>query len=625
MARRHRRQLLKNTYRERSIYKRRMLVCAVMLVMMTGVLVYRYTLLQIIDYDVYKTQSDRNRIQLMPIAPKRGLIFDRNGILLAENIPSYTLTVVRERVKSLDDTLAIIAELIELDDDDIQQFEKRLSRRRPYEEVPLKFRLTEEEIAVVAVNRHRIPGVEVNAQLVRHYPHGELFAHVLGYVGRISEREVDEIDPVNYSGTHHIGKIGLEKYYEDLLHGTVGYQNVESNAHGRILRVLERHDPLPGGDIRLHLDARVQRIAMKAMAGRRGAVVAIDAATGGVIAMVCSPSYDANLFVNGISSKNYRALQEDPDLPLYNRSLQGQYPPASTIKPVWALAGLYYGVVTPSTRFADPGWFSLPNDTRRYRDWKRGGHGTYVDMNEAIAESCDVYFYELAYKLGIDRLYDFGTRFGLGNVTGIDNTNERAGLLPSRAWKEATRGSHWYPGETINVGIGQGFMLATPLQIAVATSVIASRGELRAPRLLASVAGEPVEAPLLGKMEDVPESAWNAVVRGMEEVIYGVRGTGRSLRRGLDYRLAGKTGTAQVVSIAEGEKYDSEALEKRKRDHALFVAFAPVEDPRIAVAVIVENGESGGGVAGPVARAVIDAYLSGADQVAPVPEVKSDE
>ena len=625
MARPLRRQLLKNTYRERSIYRRRMLVCVVMLMLMTGVLAYRYTLLQIVDYDIYKTQSDRNRIQLMPIAPKRGLIFDRNGVLLAENIPSYTLTVVRERVASLDDTLAIIGELIELDEGDIEQFERRLQRRRPYEEVPLKFRLTEEEIAVIAVNRHRIPGVDVNAQLVRHYPHGELFAHVLGYVGRISEREVDDIDPVNYSGTHHIGKIGLEKYYEDLLHGTVGYQNVESNAHGRILRVLERHDPLPGGDIQLHLDARVQRIATEAMAGRRGAVVAIDPNTGGVIAMVSSPSYDANLFVNGISSKDYRALQNDPDLPLYNRSLQGQYPPASTIKPVWALAGLYYGVVTPSTRFADPGWFSLPNDSRRYRDWKRGGHGSYVDMNEAIAESCDVYFYELAYKLGIDRLHDFGSRFGLGNVTGIDNTNERAGLLPSRAWKQETRNSHWYPGETINVGIGQGFMLATPLQIAVATSVIAARGELRAPRLLASVAGEPVEAPLLGKMEDVPESAWNAVVRSMEAVIYDVRGTGRSLRRGLEYRLAGKTGTAQVISIAEGEKYDSDALEKRKRDHALFVAFAPVEDPQIAVAVIVENGESGGGVAGPVARAVIDAYLSGADRVAPVPEVISDE
>ncbi len=611
-----RRQTLKNTYRERYVYRRRMFVCIVLLMVMTGVLVSRYTQLQILDYDIYKTQSDRNRIQLMPIAPKRGLIFDRNGILLAENIPSYTLTVIRERVDELDETLAIIGELIELSDDDIEQFKKRLRRRRPYEEVPLKFRLSEKEIAIIAVNRHRIPGVDVDAQLVRHYPQGELFAHVLGYVGRISEREQDAIDPVNYSGTHHIGKIGLEKYYEDLLHGTVGYQNVESNAHGRILRVLERHDPLPGGDIQLHIDAQVQKVAYDAMAGRRGAVVAIDPKTGGVIAMLSTPSYDANLFVGGISGKDYRALQNDNDLPLYNRALQGQYPPASTVKPLWALAGMYYGVVTPATRYADPGFFSLPNDTRRYRDWKRGGHGASVNMDQAIAESCDVYFYELAYKLGIDRLHDFGTRFGLGDVTGIDNTNERGGLLPSRQWKRDTRGSHWYPGETINVGIGQGFMLATPLQIAVATSVLASRGELRAPRLLAAVGGESVEAPLLGKMEDVPESQWDAIQHSMEEVIYDVRGTGRSLRNGLQYRMAGKTGTAQVISIAAGEEYDSESLEKRKRDHALFVAYAPSEDPQIAVAVIIENGESGGGVAGPVARAVMDAYLLNSPDVA---------
>lgn len=612
-----RRQTLKNTYRERYIYRRRMFVCVCLLMGMTGVLVSRYTQLQIFDYDIYKTQSDRNRIQLRPIAPKRGLIFDRNGVLLAENIPSYNLTVITERVESLDQTLGDIAELIELSEEDVARFKKRLRRRRPYEEVPLKFRLTEKEIAVIAVNRHRMPGVDVDAQLVRHYPQGELFAHVLGYVGRISEREQDDIDPVNYSGTHHIGKIGLEKYYEDLLHGTVGYQNVESNAHGRILRVLSRHDPLPGGDIQLHIDARVQQAAYDAMAGRRGAVVAIDPRSGGIIALLSTPSYDANLFVGGISSADYRALQNNSDLPLYNRALQGQYPPASTVKPIWSLAGLYYGVVTPATRYADPGFFTLPNDTRRYRDWKRGGHGAFVNMTQAIAESCDVYFYELAYKLGIDRLHDFGSRFGLGDVTGIDNTNERSGLLPSRQWKRDTRGSHWYPGETINVGIGQGFMLATPLQIALATSVIASRGELRAPRLLAAVDGEPVQAPLLGKMEDVPEAYWRAVQRGMEDVIYDVQGTGRSLRAGLRYRMAGKTGTAQVVGIAAGEKYDSDALEQRKRDHALFVAYAPSNDPQIAVAVIVENGESGGRIAGPVARAVMDAYLLGSPTESP--------
>jgi penicillin-binding protein 2 len=612
-----RRQQLKNTHYERRVYRRRVTVSVFFVIAMLAVLIGRYSQLQISDYAIYKTQSDRNRIQLLPIAPKRGLIFDRNGVLLAENIASYTLTVVRERVESLDGTLAIIKQIIALNDDDVEQFRKRLSRRRPYEAVPLKFRVSDEEIAKIAVNRYRIPGVEIDAQLVRHYPHGELFSHVLGYVGRISEREVEEIDPVNYSGTHHIGKIGLEKYYEELLHGTVGYQNVESNAHGRILRVLERHDPQPGGDIRLHVDAYVQQVAYESLKGQRGAIVAMDPRDGGVIALVSAPGYDANLFVNGISRVDYSALQEDADLPLFNRALQGQYPPASTIKPIWGLAGLHYGSVTSTTRFSDPGWFSLPNDSRRYRDWKRGGHGGSVNLEMAVVESCDVYFYELAYKLGIDRLHEFGARFGLGAVTGIDNTNERSGLLPSRAWKEESRQSHWYPGETINVGIGQGFMLATPLQLAVATSVLASRGELRAPRLLASVNGEPVESPILSEMDDIPAAQWDAVSRAMEQVVASPHGTARGLNVGLEYRLAAKTGTAQVVGIAAGEKYNSSALTQRNRDHALFIAFAPVDDPKIAVAVIIENGEHGGSVAGPVARKVLDAYLLGKPEPEP--------
>ncbi|WP_269619740.1 penicillin-binding protein 2 [Zhongshania sp. BJYM1] len=619
-----RRQQLKNTFHERRVYRHRVTVSILILLTMTTIVVARYSQLQISDYDIYKTQSDRNRIQLLPIAPKRGLIFDRNGMLLAENIPSYTLTVVKERVQSLDDTLAIINEIIPLSDDDIEQFRKRLSRRRPYEAVPLKFRVSDEDIAKLAVNRHRVPGVEIDAQLVRHYPEGELFAHMLGYVGRIGEREVDVIDPVNYSGTHYIGKIGLEKYYEELLHGTVGYQNVESNAHGRILRVLERHDPLPGGDIKLNVDAYVQRVAYDALEGQRGAIVAMDPHTGGVIAMVSAPGYDTNLFVNGISSTDYNALQNDPDLPLYNRTLQGQYPPASTIKPIWGLAGLHYGVITPTTRIYDPGWFSLPDDSRRYRDWKRGGHGSSINLEDAVVESCDVYFYELAYKLGIDRLHNFGIRFGLGNATGIDNTNERSGLMPSREWKEQSRGGHWYPGETINVGIGQGFMLATPLQLAVATSVIASRGELRAPRLLASVGDVPVVAPLMGKMEDVSSANWDAITRSMEQVVNSARGTGRGLKAGLTYRMAAKSGTAQVVGIAAGEKYDSSALHARNRDHALFIAFAPADDPKIAVAVVIENGEHGGSVAGPAARKVIDAYLLGKPKDS-VPETENSQ
>ena len=344
--------------------------------------------------------------------------------------------------------------------------------------------------------------------------------------------------------------------------------------------------------------------------------------TGGIIAMVSAPGYDTNLFVNGISSTDYNRLQNDPDLPLYNRALQGQYPPASTIKPIWGLAGLYYGTVTPATRVADPGWFSLPDDSRRYRDWKRGGHGASVNLEQAVVQSCDVYFYDLAYKLGIDRLHSFGTRFGLGDVTGIDNTNERAGLMPSRQWKETSRGGHWYPGETVNVGIGQGFMLTTPLQLAVATSVLASKGELRVPRLLSSVGDVPVAAPLLGKIEDVSGAHWDAITRSMEQVVNSPQGTGRGLKAGLTYRMAAKSGTAQVVGIAAGEKYDSNAINARNRDHALFIAFAPAEDPKISVAVVIENGEHGGSVAGPAARKVIDAYLLGRPSPAVVPDAE---
>lgn len=603
------RQALKNVLRERQVFQHRIVLAILGMLVLCGILVVRYAQLQIADYEVYKTQSDRNRIQLLPIAPKRGLIFDRNGVLLAENIPSYNLAIVKERLQGLDDTLAVVRELVEISDDDVTRFRKRLRRRRPYQAVPLKFRLNEEEIARIAVNKHRIPGVEVNAQLVRHYPQGEIFSHVLGYVGRIGEKEQESLDPINYSATHHVGKIGLEKYYEDLLHGTVGYQNVETNAHGRILRVLEHHDPLPGADIRLHIDAGVQRAAHDALAGLRGAVVAIDPRNGGVLAMVSVPGYDTNLFANGISNKNYKMLRSNPDLPLYNRALQGQYPPASIVKPIWGLAGLHYGVITPTTRYADPGWFTLPNDTRRYRDWKRGGHGVTINLQQAVAQSCDVYFYELSYRLGIDRMHAFGDRFGLGRVTGIDNTNERPGLLPSRAWKKAKRGGHWYPGETINAGIGQGLVLATPLQLAVATSVLASRGVLHAPRILASAGGEEMSAPVLGKIEDVSDSAWKHVSRAMEMVVTGKHGTARGLARGLDYRMAAKTGTAQVVGIAAGEKYDSEALHEKNRDHALFIAFAPVEAPELAIAVVIENGEHGGSAAGPVAKKVMDAYF----------------
>lgn len=599
---------IKDPYKEKRIYFLRMGFSLMVVLGLMMVLGARYFTLQIVRHEEYSTQSDKNRVQLQPVAPKRGLIFDRNGVLLAENIPSYDLTIVKEETGGLDDTLVALSEIVALNDDQIKKFKQLLRRSRPYQAVTLKSQLTPEEIASLAVHRYRLPGVDVDARLIRHYPQGDFFAHVLGYVGRISEREQATLDLVNYSGTSHIGKIGIEKFYEPLLHGEVGYQHVETNARGRVLRVLERQDPKPGASIYLHLDAYLQRVAHRALAGERGSVVAIDTRTGGVLALVSTPSYDPNLFVNGISSKDYASLRDSLDLPLFNRALQGQYPPGSTVKPIWGLAGLHYKAVTARTSFPDPGWYQLPKDERYYRDWKKGGHGTRVDLEQAIVESCDTYFYELAFRLGIDSIHEFGSQFLLGVLTGIDNTNERSGLLPSREWKRKFKRLPWFPGETINVGIGQGYMLATPLQLAVSTAIIANRGVRYVPRLLKSIDDEPVPVPGLPAIE-VAEEYWDQIFKGMRNVVHGRRGTAQGINRGAKYKMAGKTGTAQVVSIAQDAEYDASQLKKRQWDHALFVGFAPLDDPKIAVAVIVENGEHGSSVAAPIARRLFDAYL----------------
>ena len=603
---------LKDPYSEVRIFTARMLVGAAVVLICFGALIYRYCDLQIHQYEKYRTESDRNRVQLQPLPPKRGLIYDRNGVVLADNAPSYSLTITKEQVKDLNKTLALIRSLVLIDDDDIDKFMDRLEDRYPYQSVPLKFRLTEEEIAVLAINRYRLPGVEVEAEFVRSYPHGELFAHALGYVGRISEPELKKLDPINYSGTHYIGKIGVERYYEDALHGKVGYQNVETNARGRVLRVLERTESASGEDIQLYLDAKLQRVTQEAFGDNRGAAVAIDPKTGGVLALVSTPSFDPNLFVTGISGPMYRALRDSPDMPLYNRTLQGTYPPGSTMKPFYALAGLFYGAVTPETRVFDPGFYQLPNDSRQYRDWKKGGHGS-VDVYAAIAQSCDVYFYDLAHKLNIDKLHDFAVQFGFGAPTGIDNTFERGGVMPSREWKRKTMKQTWFPGETLSAGIGQGYVLATPLQLAVATATIANRGERFEPRLVKSVGGHDIPVPE-AKRVDLPREVWSAVIDGMQQVVHGEHGTAKTIGKDLAYHMAGKTGTAQVVGYAQGIKYDASQVAKRKRDHALFIAFAPVEDPKIAIAIIVENGEHGASAAAPIARKMADLYLLGTEQ-----------
>lgn len=608
---------LKDPYTEVRVFSARMLVSALVVLMLFGVLAYRYFDLQIHQYEKYRTESDRNRVQLQPIPPKRGLIFDRNGVVLADNAPSYSLTITKEIAGNLEQRLELLRTLLEIDDDDIAKFKERLQDRRPYQAVPLRFRLTEEEIAILAINRYRLPGVEVEAEFVRSYPHGPLFAHALGYVGRISEKELKTLDPVNYSGTHYMGKIGVERFYEAQLHGQVGNQNVETNARGRVLRVLERNEPLPGKNIKLYLDAKLQQVAQEALGEHRGSVVAIDPRNGGVLALVSTPDFDANLFVTGISGKNYRELRDSPDMPLFNRALQGAYPPGSTVKPIFALAGLVYGIVTPTTRISDPGWYQLPNDSRFYRDWRKGGHGS-VDLKQAIAQSCDVYFYDLAHKLSIDRLHDFSVQFGFGAQTGIDNTHENSGVMPSRDWKRRTKKMAWFPGETLSAGIGQGYMTATPLQLAVATAAVASRGVRYEPRMVQSVDDQPLPAPATHIIK-VPDAFWDEIIGGMQEVVHGERGTAKVMGRTLAYHMAGKTGTAQVVGYAQGIKYDASQVTKRRRDHALFVGFAPVEDPQIAIAVLVENGEHGASTAAPIARKVIDTYLLGAEQTPVVP------
>ncbi|MFK3943253.1 penicillin-binding protein 2 [Pseudomonas monteilii] len=601
---------LKDHEKDARLVRNRVVVGASAVMLLVCVLIARLYYLQVIQYDYHSTLSENNRVHVQPIPPTRGLIFDRNGVIIADNRPSFSLSMTRERAGDWQQVLDAIVEVLELTEDDRALFEKRMRQgRRPFEPVPILFELTEEQIARVAVNQFRLPGVEVVAQLVRHYPQGAHFAHSVGYVGRINEKELKTLDPVNYSGTHHIGKTGIERFYEPQLHGQVGYEEVETNARGRVLRVLKRTDPKPGQDIVLSLDIKLQEAAEAALAGRRGAIVALDPRTGEVLAMVSQPSFDPNLFVTGISFKAYAELRDSIDRPLFNRVLRGLYPPGSTIKPAVAIAGLDSGVVTAASRVFDPGYYQLPNYDHKYRNWNRSGDG-WVDLDTAIMRSNDTYFYDLAHKMGIDRLASYLNRFGIGRRVSLDMFEESAGLMPSREWKRATRRQAWFPGETLILGIGQGYMQATPLQLAQATALIANKGKWNRPHLAKTIEGQPpVDDDPMPDIVLRDKSDWTKVTHGMEQVMHNARGTARKASIGAQYRIAGKSGTAQVVAIKQGEKYDRNKLQERHRDHALFVGFAPADDPRIVVSVMVENGESGSGVAAPVVRQVMDAWL----------------
>ncbi len=620
---------LKDHSQENRTFTFRVMLAFGLVLLLIGGLLARLYYLQVLQYDKFAAMSDKNRIQLQPVAPTRGLIYDTKGVLLAENRPSYSVTILKEEVgKHLDETLAELATLIEVTDKDIERFKKRLSqRRRPYETVPVRFRLTEEEIAKLAVNYYRLPGVQVEADLIRYYPYGESLVHALGYVSRINESELQVLDPLNYAGTHYIGKLGIENFYETILHGTVGMQKVETNARGRVMRVLEKSDPVPGKDLELYIDLRLQQITEKLVEGEKASIVAIDPETGGILALVSTPGYDPNLFVTGISSADYSALRDSPDLPLFNRALRGRYPPGSTVKPIIALAAIDTETVSPSHTVWDQGWYTLTQGGRKYRDWKRGGHGT-VNLKLAIAQSCDVWFYDSGYRMGVDPMSDFLGRFGFGQVTSLDLPEALAAILPSREWKRKVRKLPWYPGDSLNLSIGQGFLVSTPLQLATAATVLANRGKWVQPKLLKGVREVDPEGkvsvvmPDLGKERGFPEDVklkhpeyWETIVDNMVEVVHGERGTARKIGLDAKYEIAGKTGTAQVVGIKQDERYDAKKLEKRFHDHALFIAFAPSDKPKIALAVIVENGGGGSSTAAPLARKVMDAYLLGEDPV----------
>jgi penicillin-binding protein 2 len=587
----------------------RSLAAMLFVIVAIAAILLRLYWLQIQHHDHFKTLATDNRIKLLPLPPARGEIFDRNGVVLAQNMTSVDLFITPDQVEDIPAVIAELQDIIPITEDDIQRFEKLKRRVRRFEQVPIRTGLTDEEMAQFAVERHRFRGVDLGVNLRRYYPHGELTAHVIGYIGRINEREVERIDKAAYAGTSHIGKTGLERFYEEQLHGDVGVQRVEIDAAGHIIRILETQPPSMGEDIQLHFDIELQKVAFEALGEHSGSVVAIDVKSGGVLAMASKPSFDANLFVNGISFKDYNALRDDSGNPLFNRAINGSYPPGSTVKPFIGLAGLETGTVNHRQTIYCPGHYKIKNAGRTFRDWKRSGHGT-IDLEKSIEQSCDVYYYDLAYSMGIEKMQEYLSGFHFGKRTGIDMPAETRAILPSQAWKKKRYKQSWLPGDTVNAGIGQGYFLVSPVQLAYATAVLAADGKLIQPRLAARIGNLSTlsEETALESIEKRDPIHWKQVIDGMLAVTEGKRGTAKRIRNDY-YRIAGKTGTAQVVSMKPNEEYDETKLSKEKHDHALFMAFAPAEDPQIAVAVIAENGGHGGATAAPIARKVMDAWF----------------
>ena len=601
---------LKDHETEKRLVNKRLIACALLVLTVSCTLIGRMYFLQVTEFDYNSTVSENNRVHVLPIPPERGFIYDRNGVLLADNQPSFNMTITRERAGDTAKVLDSVMSILHLPEEDRAVFAKSMKQaRHPFDPSTLLYELSEEQIALLAVNQFRLPGIDVEAQFVRHYPQGDHFAHSVGYVGRINEKEAKQLDPTQYRGTQSIGKTGIERFYEPELHGKVGFEEVETNAQGRVMRVLRHTDAVAGKNIVLSLDIKLQEAAEEALGDRRGSIIALDPKTGEVLAMVSRPSFDPNLFVTGISSKDYSGLRDSVDKPLFNRALRGLYAPGSTIKPEVAIAGLDSGVISASTRVFDPGYFQLPNVDHKYRNWNHSGDG-WVDLNAAIMRSNDTYFYDLASKLGIDRMHDYMAMFGLGQKVSLDMFEESSGLMPSREWKRSTRRQAWFPGETVILGIGQGYMQVTPLQLAQATALIANKGVWNRPHLAKTIDGTPpVDVHPIANIVLHDPRGWDQVNHAMQLVMHDPRGIARAAAQGAQYRIAGKSGTAQVVAIKQGERYNRLKTAERNRDNALFVGFAPAEDPQIVISVMIENGEAGGRVAGPVVRKVMDAWL----------------
>jgi len=621
------RRELKNYQYEQHNFKLRLTVLGSVVLLAFTVLIARFYFLQVKQHDYYQTLAENNRISVVPITPNRGLISDRNGVILAHNFFVYTLEITPSKVEDLDGTIAEIAQLVEVSPVDLKRFKKLKTETRTFESIPIRTHLNEIEAAKFAVNRFRFPGVELKSRLFRRYPMGKLGAHMIGYIGRINDKDVAKLTEdnqiSNYKGTDHIGKSGIEQYYESVLHGTTGFQQVEIDADGKAVRVLSSQSPTSGSNITLSADSKLQEIAETAFGDYRGALVAIKPNTGEVLAFVSMPTFDSNLFVDGIDLENWKLLNESLDKPLINRPLRGVYPPGSTFKPFAALAGLENDKRKPPFSIYDSGYFTLPNSTHRYRDWKPGGHGS-VDMRRAITISCDTFFYGLAMELGIERLSSFVRHFGFGQKSGIDIAGEVSGLMPTPEWKKRRYKQPWYIGETVIVGIGQGYTLVTPMQLAQATAILANKGIAMRPHLVSSITDTQT-----GKMTTTEPIKYDSIVAkesNLEIVRLGMidvtlpGGTAASVGANSGYNIAAKTGTAQVIGIKQNEKYNANLIDERHRDHALFIAYAPAENPTIALAVIVENGGHGGSIAGPIARKVMDYYLLGKTPAIEIPK-----